>query len=45
MFVGNAAAMELGKITNSGNVRINTTERVRIYGIHFQSCRCRKVVC
>ena len=37
MFVGNAAAMELGKIFNSAtNVRINTSERVKVYGIHFQ---------
>jgi len=36
-FVGNAAAMELGKIFNAAtNVQINTTERVKIYGIHFQ---------
>ena len=37
MFVGNAAAMELGKIFNAAtNVRINTSERVKVYGIHFQ---------
>ena len=37
MFVGNAAAMEMGKIFNSAtNVRINSTERVKVYGIHFQ---------
>jgi hypothetical protein len=37
MFVGNGAAMELGKIFNSApNVQINSTERVKIYGMHFQ---------
>jgi len=37
MFVGNAAAMALGKIFNAAtNVNINNTERVKVYGIHFQ---------
>jgi len=37
MFVGNAAAMALGKLFNSAtNVTINSTERVKVYGIHFQ---------
>lgn len=36
-FLGNAAAITLGKIFNGAtNVRINTTERVRVYGIDFQ---------
>lgn len=36
-FVGNKAAMELGKIFNAAtNIHINATERVKIYGIHFQ---------
>ena len=37
MFVGNKAAIELGKIfNNAANIRINYTERVKVYGIHFQ---------
>jgi len=37
MFVGNAAAMALGKIFNAAtNVTLNNTERVKVYGIHFQ---------
>lgn len=37
MFVGNQAAIELGKIFNAAtNIHINTTERVKVYGIHFQ---------
>jgi hypothetical protein len=36
-FVGNAAAIELGKIFNNApNVHINSSERVKVYGIHFQ---------
>jgi hypothetical protein len=36
MFVGNAAAISLGKIFNKlPNVVINNTERVKVYGIHF----------
>jgi hypothetical protein len=36
-FLGSSAALELGKIMNSvTNVRINSTERVKVYGIHFQ---------
>lgn len=36
-FVGNEAALQLGIVLNSAtNVRINTTERVKVYGIHFQ---------
>lgn len=37
MFVGNQAAIELGKVFNAAtNIHINTTERVKVYGIHFQ---------
>lgn len=37
MFVGNQAAIELGKIFNgANNVRFNVNDRVRVYGIHFQ---------
>lgn len=37
MFVGNQAAIELGKIFNAAtNIHINASERVKIYGIHFQ---------
>jgi hypothetical protein len=37
MFVGNQAAIELGKIFNAAtNIHINTSERVKVYGIHFQ---------
>jgi hypothetical protein len=37
MFIGNQAAIELGKIFNAAtNIHINTTERVKVYGIHFQ---------
>src|SRR5580765_1732590 len=37
MFCGNQAAMEMGKIFNSAtNVQIHSTERVKVYGIHFQ---------
>ncbi len=37
MFVGNQAAIELGKVFNNAtNIHINTTERVKVYGIHFQ---------
>ena len=37
MFIGNQAAMTLGKIFNAAtNIHINTTERVKVYGIHFQ---------
>jgi hypothetical protein len=37
LFCGNAAAITLGKIFNGQtNVRINSTERVRVYGIDFQ---------
>lgn len=37
MFVGNQAAIELGKVFNNAtNVHIATTERVKVYGIHFQ---------
>jgi hypothetical protein len=36
-FLGSSAALELGKIMNANtNVRINSTERVKVYGIHFQ---------
>lgn len=36
-FLGNEAALQLGIVLNSAtNVRINTTERVKVYGIHFQ---------
>jgi hypothetical protein len=36
-FLGSSAALELGKIMNAvTNVRINSTERVKVYGIHFQ---------
>lgn len=36
-FMGNEAALQLGIVLNSAtNVRINTTERVKVYGIHFQ---------
>jgi hypothetical protein len=37
MFVGNTAAIELGKIFNAAtNIHINASERVKIYGVHFQ---------
>jgi hypothetical protein len=37
MLCGNQFAMELGKIMNANtNVRINSTERVRVYGIDFE---------
>jgi len=37
MFVGNQAAIELGKIFNAAtNIHINTSERVKVYGIGFQ---------
>ncbi len=37
MFIGNQAAIELGKIFNAAtNIHINTTERVKVYGVHFQ---------
>lgn len=37
MFVGNQAAIELGKIFNAAtNIHINASERVKVYGIHFQ---------
>lgn len=37
MFIGNTAAIELGKIFNAAtNIHINTTEKVRVYGIGFQ---------
>jgi Family of unknown function (DUF5309) len=37
MFCGNAAALELGKIFNAAtNVRLNSQDRVKVYGIHFQ---------
>lgn len=37
MFVGNQAAIELGKVFNNAtNIHINATERVKVYGIHFQ---------
>lgn len=36
MFIGNNAAIALGKIFNKlPNVVINNTERVKVYGIHF----------
>lgn len=36
-FIGNEAALQLGIILNGAtNARINTTERVKVYGIHFQ---------
>ncbi len=36
-FVGNEAALQMGIALNAAtNVRINTTERVKVYGIHFQ---------
>jgi hypothetical protein len=36
-FLGNEAALQLGIVLNAAtNVRINTTERVKVYGIHFQ---------
>jgi len=36
MFVGNQAAITLGKIFNKvPNVVINNTERVKVYGVHF----------
>ena len=37
MFVGNQAAIELGKIFNAAtNIHINASERVKVYGIGFQ---------
>jgi len=37
MFVGNQAAIELGKVFNAAtNIHINTSERVKVYGIGFQ---------
>src|SRR6266404_203280 len=37
MFIGNQAAIELGKIFSAAtNIHINTTERVKVYGVHFQ---------
>lgn len=37
MFVGNQAAIELGKIFNAAtNITLNATDRVRVYGIDFQ---------
>ncbi len=37
MFIGNQAAIELGKIFNAAtNIHINTAERVKVYGVHFQ---------
>jgi len=37
MFVGNQAAIELGKVFNAAtNIHINTTEKVKVYGIGFQ---------
>jgi hypothetical protein len=37
MFVGNQAAIELGKIFNAAtNIHINASERVKVYGVHFQ---------
>ena len=37
MFVGNQAAIELGKIFNAAtNIHINASERVRVYGVDFQ---------
>lgn len=37
LFTGNAAAVTLGKMFNAAsNVSINTSERVRVYGIDFQ---------
>lgn len=37
LFIGNQAAIELGKIFNAAtNIHINATERVKVYGIHFQ---------
>lgn len=37
MFLGNTAALELGKIFNSvTNVRLNSQDRVKVYGVHFQ---------
>jgi hypothetical protein len=36
-FIGNQAAIELGKIFNAAtNIHINTTERVKVYGVNFQ---------
>lgn len=36
-FLGNEAALQLGIVMNGAtNVHINTTERVKVYGIHFQ---------
>ena len=36
-FLGNEAALQLGIIMNAAtNIHINTTERVKVYGIHFQ---------
>jgi hypothetical protein len=37
MFVGNQAAIELGKVFNAAtNIHINASENVKVYGIHFQ---------
>lgn len=37
MFVGNQAAIELGKVFNAAtNIHINTSERVKVYGVGFQ---------
>lgn len=37
MFVGNQAAIELGKIFNAAtNIHINASEYVKVYGMHFQ---------
>lgn len=37
MFIGNQAAIELGKIFNAAtNIHINASERVKVYGIDFQ---------
>ena len=37
MFCGNTAAIELGKIFNAAtNIHINASERVKVYGVHFQ---------
>lgn len=37
MFVGNQAAIELGKVFNAAtNIHINASEMVKVYGMHFQ---------
>lgn len=37
MFIGNDAAIALGKVFNAAtNIHINTSERVKVYGVHFQ---------